>query len=50
MRVKIIDDLGAKGLEKKLNAFLIENEQINVKNIQFTSGFGSIAALIQYDE
>lgn len=49
MRIKILDAMSAGGLEKKVNRF-IEREQVDVINIQITSGFGSVAALIQYED
>ncbi|QQK75564.1 hypothetical protein HUG15_08195 [Salicibibacter cibarius] len=50
MKVKILNAVSAGGLEKKINQFIIENEQVEIKNIQITAGYQNTVALIVYEE
>lgn len=50
MKVKIVEAMSTKSVEKKINEFLTENEQLNVIDIQLAAGFGNIVAMIRYEE
>lgn len=49
MKVKILDAMTSGRLEDKVNRF-IGKEQIKVSNIQISAGFGSVVALIEYED
>ncbi|WP_176446279.1 hypothetical protein [Lentibacillus sp. CBA3610] len=49
MKVKILDAMTSGGLEKKINRF-IEEEYVTIIDIQIAAGFGSVVAMIQYEE
>lgn len=50
MRVKILDAISVKRLEEKVNEFLEGNPELQLKDMQITSSFGSYTVLIQYEE
>lgn len=50
MQVKILDAMTSNGLEKKVNEFLVQNEQYTIKDIKITAGFGNVTALIVYEK
>lgn len=50
MQVKILDAMSSNGLEKKINEFLIQNERYTINDIKLAAGFGSVSALIIYEE
>ena len=50
MEVKIVDAMTARTLEKKVNKFLNEVTPIEVKDIKVSAGFGTVIALIMYEE
>lgn len=50
MQVKILDAMTSNGLEKKINEFISQNERYAIKDIKVTAGFGSVTALIIYEE
>lgn len=50
MKVRILDAMTSSGLEKKVNEFISQHEQYTIKNIQITAGFGSVTALIIFEE
>lgn len=50
MKVKIIEAMSTKALEKKINEFLEENKQLEVLDIELAAGFGNIVAMVRYEE
>lgn len=49
MRVKILDAMSSGKLENKVKRFL-ERERVDVINIQISTGFGNVVAMIQYED
>lgn len=47
MKVKTLSAMTEKGLEKKVNAFLDENHQLEILDIKFSNG-SSYAVLVIY--
>ena len=50
MKVKIIDAMGSKKMESKVNEFLENNPNYVIKNMQIAAGYGSYVVMIQYEE
>jgi hypothetical protein len=48
MKIKILDALSAKCLEKKVNEF-IENNNFKIIDMQFSVSFGTFAIMIRYE-
>lgn len=51
MKFKILDAISAEGIERKIQKFISnENKEIEIKDIQISSGFLDKTAVIKYED